>query len=158
MKTVRFTQVVERCGRPRVHTLWTTPQKDPELTRARKTGRVMTVHRERGKTDVGEIGLASTRDGRVQILVFPKSLARFAGARIVGIKFELVEQPKLVPATSSRQRSRPIRRARAVRRPAPIKPKPHGLRAGVREALAQLEKGNSAEARALLRRAVAHRR
>lgn len=101
-KTVRFTQVVERCGEPRVHTLWLPPEKDPEFKRARGANRVMTVETAgaTGKTDVGRIGFdpADTKPG--QFLIFPKSLQRFEGARVVGIKFDLVAQSKLAPATS----------------------------------------------------------
>lgn len=115
MKTVRFAQVVARGGKPRVHTLWLAPGKDPELARALKAHRVMTVRSPRGKTDVGEVGFdpEAARDGApFQLLIFPQSLARFAGARVVGIKFDLVEQPKLVPATPSPPASRGAIRVR----------------------------------------------
>ncbi|MDO8543858.1 MAG: hypothetical protein Q7S40_25730 [Opitutaceae bacterium] len=51
MNTVRFTQVVEKCGRPHVHTLWVTPEKDSEFMRAHKAGRVMTISHSGGKTE-----------------------------------------------------------------------------------------------------------
>lgn len=100
-KTVRFTQVVKRAGEPQVHTLWVAPAKDPELQRAEKAHRVMTVHASQvgGKTDVGVIGFDPEAGRAGQFLIFPKSLKSFAGARVVGIKFDLVEQPKLSAAT-----------------------------------------------------------
>lgn len=96
-KTVRFTQVVEHSGEPRVHTLWLPPAQDAELQRAQKAHRVMTVQPAApgGKADVGEVGLNARAGKPAQVLVFPKSLKRFEGARIVGIKFELVAHPKL---------------------------------------------------------------
>ena len=95
-KTVRFTRVVERSGQPRVHTLWLPPEQDREFKRARDTGRVMTITRgESGKTDVGLMGFDSARAEGGQFLIFPKSLERFAGARVVGIKFDLLAQPEL---------------------------------------------------------------
>lgn len=96
-KTVRFTQVVERSGKPQVHTLWLPPDKDPELKRAEHAHRVMRVGHgsQGGKTDVGTVGLESSAKPEGQVLIFPKSLKPFEGARIVGIKFDLVEQPKL---------------------------------------------------------------
>jgi hypothetical protein len=97
---VRFTQVVERVGEPHAHTLWLAPDKDPELKRALAGNRVMTIEPGAGggKTDVGHVGFDPRRSPLGQLLIFPKSLQRFAGARIVGIKFDLVEQPKLAPA------------------------------------------------------------
>lgn len=115
MKAVRFAQVVARSGRPHVHTLWIAPGKDAELARALKAQRVMTVRSPRGKTDVGEIGFApktARDDAPFQLLIFPKSLARFADARVVGIKFDLVAQPKLVAATASPPASSAMRRKR----------------------------------------------
>jgi hypothetical protein len=101
-KTVRFTQVVERSGQPQPHTLWLPPEKDPALKRAIAADRVMTIEAAAGggKTDVGVVGFDRAHAGNGQFLIFPKSLKRFAGARVVGIKFDLVEQPKLAaPAT-----------------------------------------------------------
>lgn len=95
-KTVRFTQIVERSGQPHVHTLWLPPEKDPELKRAIAAGRVMTVESGAGggKTDVGVVGFDAQHARDAQFLIFPKSVKAFDGARVVGIKFDLVEQPK----------------------------------------------------------------
>jgi hypothetical protein len=98
-KTVRFTQVVERSGEPQVHTLWLPPDKDPELQRAQKAHRVMTVEAgaSGGKADVGRVGFDPDSSRPAQFLIFPKSLKLFEDARVVGIKFDLVSQPKLAP-------------------------------------------------------------
>lgn len=99
-KTVRFAKVVERSGQPHVHTLWLPPEKDPELQRAQKAGRVMTVERSASgsKTDVGVVGFDPAGPKNAQFLIFPKSLKTFDGARVIGIKFDLVDQPKVAPA------------------------------------------------------------
>jgi hypothetical protein len=104
-KTVRFTRVVERSGQPHVHTLWLPPDKDPELKRAREAHRVMTLEtRPNGaKTDVGHVGFDDQPGANEQFLIFPKSLKPFEGARVIGIKFDLVEQPKLAPAQRARR-------------------------------------------------------
>lgn len=102
MKTVRFTRVVKRSGRPHVHTLWVAPDEDPELRRARAAHRVMTVRKsDTGKSDAGIVGFEPARDGSGQFLVFPKSLQPFAGSRVVGLKFDLVDQPKTIAAPSA---------------------------------------------------------
>ena len=56
---------------------------------------MLTVFRARGKTDYGVVGFEDSPEKTEQYLVFPKSLRRFDGARVVGVKFDLVEQPKL---------------------------------------------------------------
>lgn len=47
------------------------------------------------KTDFGTIGFDHERANGGQLLIFPKSLRRFSGARVIGIKFDLVQQPPL---------------------------------------------------------------
>jgi hypothetical protein len=102
--------VVARSGEPHVHTLWVAPEKDPEFSRARKADRVMTVQRGSGTTDFGTVGFEAGHAGEKQYLVFPKTLKRFAGARVVGIKFDLVTQPKAVPAKAEQIGRAPKRR------------------------------------------------
>jgi hypothetical protein len=97
VKTVRFSRVVETAGRPHVHTLWVAPDKDAEFKRARDAHRVMTLTAAHGKTEAGVVGYEE-RQQSSEFLIFPKSLARFDGARVVGIKFDLVEQPKFTAA------------------------------------------------------------
>ena len=127
-KTVRFTQVVERSGRPHSHTLWLAPDKDPELKRAIAAHRVMRIEPgpSGGKTDFGTVGFNASDSAGAQILIFPKSLKSFEGARVVGIKFDLVEQPKLENARApapkpARRRSSPPPPA-AARTPPPAAP------------------------------------
>ena len=101
-KSVRFTRVVQRCGKPQVHTLWLPPEKDPELRRAQRAHRVMTVapNTSGGKTDVGVVGFNLRAGKHGQFLIFPRSLKRFDGARVVGIKFDFVGQAKPAAAES----------------------------------------------------------
>ena len=118
-KTIRFAQVVERSGRPHVHALWVAPEKDPEFQRALKSHRVMTLEQPgRGKTDVGFIGFDPKRNAPHQLLIFPKSLKRFAGARVIGIKFDLLDQPPLAAAGRLEVRNRPPGKRRGARAPA----------------------------------------
>lgn len=118
-KTVRFSQVVERSGQPHVHTLWVAPEKDPELKRAQQAHRVMTIEPgASGKTDVGIVGFdRGQKDG--QLLIFPKSLQRFEGARVVGIKFDLVEQPKFAEAAALKDVTQPKNPRGKKHKPAP---------------------------------------
>ena len=86
----RFASVVEACGAPQVYTLWQPPGKDRQLqTRIRQT-RIMTIQRTGGGSDFGCVGFLE-RKGAIH-LQFPKSLKRFQDQRIVGIKWELVQE------------------------------------------------------------------
>lgn len=119
--TVRFARVVEACGQPQAHTLWVEPAKDRELHRAQEGHRVMTVHRARGKAEVGTIGFQPTAGKNEQYLIFPKSLRRFEGARVVGVKFDLIDQPKLAAVdTHAWIASRPTGSKKKPSLPAPI--------------------------------------
>ena len=73
-----------------------------------------------GKTDVGKIGFETGSGKPAQFLIFPKSLKSFEGARVVGIKFDLVAQPKLADvdplqhAKSARPRGKAPKDSRAT--------------------------------------------
>jgi hypothetical protein len=127
-KTVRFTRVVERSGRPHIHTLWLPPDKDPEFKRAREAHRVMTLEQTPGggKADFGIVGFDAKHDHGGQFLIFPKSIKPFEGARVVGVKFDLVEQPKLAPADVPKRKPPPREKssARHARKIVSFEPKP----------------------------------
>jgi hypothetical protein len=65
------------------------PAKDKTLQAAIKSDRVMTLYQQSGGTDHGVVGFEQGRSR--QFLVFPKPLKPFLGQRIVGIKYELIE-------------------------------------------------------------------
>jgi hypothetical protein len=92
IKTARFTAIVEAVGRPDVHILLTAPENDKVLQSAIKQNRVMTIEqgRSRGKADRGCLGFSPGQSR--QFLIFPKSLARFAGSSVVAINYELLKQ------------------------------------------------------------------
>ena len=87
VKTARFAELVEKCGEPESYTLWRLPREDPHLKKLVATHHIMTV-RNGGGADFGEVGLHERKGA--MYLKFPKSLKRFEGKRIVGIKWNLV--------------------------------------------------------------------
>jgi hypothetical protein len=91
MKTVRFSEVVESCGKPDTHLLLIEPAKDKILQAAIRSNRVMTVFQgsSTSKTDYGAVGFEEGSER--QFLLFPKTLKPFAGRRVVGIKYDLLE-------------------------------------------------------------------
>ena len=90
VKTARFSQIVEGCGKPQVYTLWQKPSTDRHLQAQMKKNRVMTVLKSETGTDLGIIGLKESKEARY--LIFPKSLKRFAEKRIIGVDWALVRE------------------------------------------------------------------
>jgi len=88
VKTARFSQVIEKCGKPQVYTLWQNPSADRHLQSQIKSNRVMTVQKSESGTDFGIVGFKERKGATY--LVFPKSLKRFADKRIVGIDWALI--------------------------------------------------------------------
>ena len=89
VKTARFSEMVEACGKPQTYTLWRKPEDDPHLKKLVAQNHVMTVHHSDESADFGEVGLHPRKGS--SYLVFPKSLKRFLDRRIVGIKWELMQ-------------------------------------------------------------------
>jgi hypothetical protein len=105
VSTVRFSKVVETCGKPDIHLLLIDPSKDKILQAAIKSDRVMTLYQESGSTDHGVVGFEQGRSR--QFLVFPKPLKPFLGQRIVGIKYDLLEEtPTPVRETVKKETSK----------------------------------------------------
>jgi hypothetical protein len=90
VKTVRFSQVVEGCGKPQAYTLWQKPATDRHLQTQVKQNRVMTILKSESGTDFGIIGLKESKQARC--LIFPKSLKAFADNRIIGINWAQVRE------------------------------------------------------------------
>jgi hypothetical protein len=90
VKTARFAQVVENCGKPQVYTLWQKPSTDHHLQSQVKKNRVMTILKSPSGTDFGLVGFKKSKDARY--LIFPKSLKRFADKRTVGIDWANVRE------------------------------------------------------------------
>jgi len=90
VKTARFAEVVEKSGEPHVYTLWQKPSTDRHLQSQLKNNRVMTILKSDSGTDFGIVGLKESKDARY--VIYPKSLKRFVGKRIIGIDWERVRE------------------------------------------------------------------
>jgi hypothetical protein len=90
IKTSRFSQLVENCGKPQVYTLWQPPAADRHLQAGVKKSRLMTILKSESGTDFGIVGFKESREARY--LIFPKSLKRFSSKRIIGIDWALVRE------------------------------------------------------------------
>jgi hypothetical protein len=87
-KTARFSQIIEKCGKPQAYTLWQKPSADRHFQAQLKNNRVMTILKRESGTDFGIAGFKEKRGA--SYLVFPKSLKRFENNRVVGIDWALV--------------------------------------------------------------------
>jgi hypothetical protein len=92
MQTVRFARIVETAGRPETALVFRKPEENKALMKAVREHRVMTMMPQivGTKAAQGEIGLVKEKNNIY--LVFPKSLKRFEGKRVVGIKFDLIRE------------------------------------------------------------------
>src|SRR6185369_5831242 len=99
-KEIRFQQLIKTAGRPTVVTLWTDPKLDRPFMRAVKENRVLTLIQEptSKRKDFGQTGFHPAP--HASYLVFPKSLP--PQSRVVGIKYELIDQPKVSDRVSTR--------------------------------------------------------
>jgi hypothetical protein len=90
MKSVRFSKVVEKSGKPEVYLLMS--ETDPDFNKALEAGKIMSLSDEThgSGTEYGTVGYDKKRHG--QLLMFPKSLKSFADSRIIGIKYDLLAE------------------------------------------------------------------
>lgn len=123
--------MVDACGTPEKVDLWTDPRADKSFMAAVRENRVMTLKQETvgTKKDFGTVGFLQERN--VSYLVFPKSLTAFAGRRIVGVRYELVDLPapvgRLVNNTQAKPRRAGVNRLpRSAIRSAESKHPPRG--------------------------------
>ena len=89
-KMVRFSQVIEKCGKPGVYTLWQKPSADRHLQAQLKNNRVMTILKTASETDFGIAGFKEKKGA--SYLLFPRSLKPFTDQRVVGIDWTLIRQ------------------------------------------------------------------
>ena len=90
IKTARFSQIIEKCGKPQVYTLWQKPSADRHFQVQIKNTRLMTILKSESGTDFGIVGFKESKEARY--LIFPKSLKRFAEKRLIGIDWALVRE------------------------------------------------------------------
>jgi hypothetical protein len=93
---VRFTQLVKASGRPHSATLWLAdPAKDPEFKKAIAENRILTIHHVNvgPKKESGEIGF--DKSAGASYLIFPKSLPLAKSTRVIGLKFNLLDEPEV---------------------------------------------------------------
>src|ERR1044071_6275623 len=101
-ETVRFTEVLKACGKPRYYLPFANPRTDKTFTKAERERRILSLKQSPTghQKDYGIIGVL--RERHVAYLIFSKSLSRFAGKRVVGIRYDqLDDADSLMPSNST---------------------------------------------------------
>jgi hypothetical protein len=92
-KEIRFAQLVKASGKPQTATLWSKPKKHSPFMEAVKQNRVLTVIQpHKSAKDFGLIGFHE--QPLASYFVFPKKLPSNSDARVVGIKYDLLNEPQ----------------------------------------------------------------
>ena len=92
--TIRFGDLVRSAGRPRTFSLWSgNAKKDRTLQQAIRSNRVLTVIQEPTSTrkPFGRIGYHQNESALY--LLFPRALAEDTESRVIGINFDLLDEP-----------------------------------------------------------------
>jgi hypothetical protein len=124
MKSVRFSKVVEKSGKPEVYLLMS--ETDPDFNKALKAGKIMSLSDEShgSGTEYGTVGYDKKRHG--QLLIFPKSLKAFSEAKIIGIKYDLFAEEDghhVEKSSSSPKKSSKTKKEKSVKPKPAMKPK-----------------------------------
>jgi hypothetical protein len=93
-KFARFHELVKQFGKPQPVTLWAKPEENRAFMKAVRENRVLTVSQppKGTKKDFGQIGFHLQPSA--SYLVFPRPLHKDAQLRVVGIKYDELEQPR----------------------------------------------------------------
>lgn len=99
-RETRFSLLVRKSGRPETAALWSQPEKNVPFMRAVKENRVLTVvQRHKGAKDFGLIGFHE--QPQASYFVFPKQLPTTLDGRVVGIKYDLIQERGLSDAPTA---------------------------------------------------------
>jgi hypothetical protein len=108
-KKLRFGDLVRNSGRPEMVTLWTDPTKDSRLAKAQKENRVLTVIQQQDhRKPFGVIGF-KPEAGNLYV-IFPQPLPKREDARVIGINYELLEQPVAAKPIGKKKVAAKVRR------------------------------------------------
>jgi hypothetical protein len=127
-KQVRFAKIVETGGKPEAYLPFGDPETDKAFMRAADEVKVVTIRQEptSKRKDFGIVGYVKER--YATYLVFPKSLRAFAGHRVVGIDYSVLESADVriggkVPGRAKAPEKRKAARDAEVSKPKEAKPK-----------------------------------
>jgi hypothetical protein len=137
-KTVRFADLVKKSGNPKQVTLWVEPREDRDFSEAISEGRVVTLFQQNvgSKKDYGLVGFFQ-KPGTV-FLVFPKPISYADETKVVGIKYEQVQEQEpegelFKPTPKNLKQKEPAQRKKQrAEQEEPKSQTKRGLRAGAK--------------------------
>ena len=138
-KEIRFSKLVQKAGKPEPMTLWTKPKDNQAFMKAINENRVVTVFQKPTgtKKDFGSVGFH--QEQFATYLVFPKPLPKLGEVHVIGIKYELLQEP---PA--SRTVRKKVESPKAVLKDA-VPAGSNALRNGVHKSKPEEESGKTFE-------------
>ena len=119
--TIRFGDLVRSSGRPQTFTLWSgDAKKDRTLQQAIRKQRVLTVFQEPTSTKkpFGQIGYHQNESAIY--LLFPRALTQDTESRVIGINFDLLDEP-VVKSSPSKRKELPTKAPAPKPQPKPQK-------------------------------------
>jgi len=92
VRTVRFSDLVKHFGPAHQVTLWSDPKSDKSFMRAIEENRVITItlHNVGPRKDFGVVGFDPKPSATY--VVFTKPLSAMNGTKVVGVKYDLLEE------------------------------------------------------------------
>jgi len=119
--TIRFRDLVKAAGKPEPKSLWLDPKQDRQFMQAVKQRRVMTIVQKPGKKDFGEVGFH--QQPHALYFVFPKTIMADANSKVIGITYDLVQEPQVKdPVSVEDLKKRPAKKSRLAAPPKKNKP------------------------------------
>jgi hypothetical protein len=99
--SVRFSEIVKTAGKPEIYLPLTDPRRDRNFMRAVQEERVLSLKQKPTETrkDFGVVGYVAERF--VSYLVFSRPLTSFKGKRVIGIKYEVMDEAPLSASKAS---------------------------------------------------------
>ena len=122
MKSVRFSKVVGKCGKPEVYLLMS--ETDPDFQKALEADKIMSLSNESHGSgrEYGTVGYDKKRHG--QLLMFPKSLKSFSEAKVIGIKYDLLAEQGEKDEKVTDRPTRPVKKPKEKAPPPSVHKKP----------------------------------
>src|SRR6266480_2321252 len=113
VRTVRFSDLIEHSGPAHQVTLWSDPKSDKTFTQAVEENRVITItlHNVGTRKDFGVVGFDPKPSATY--IVFAKPLSVAKGTKVIGVKYDLLEEAP-VKDPVSRFQLKPIPKVRAA--------------------------------------------
>ena len=143
---LRLNNLVSAAGKPEIVTLWQPPDKDPVFMKAVKENRVLTLIQEPTSKHKAYAIVGFHQQPYASYLIFPKPLPTDESLRVVGIKDELIAQPKVahqIPLGKAKIPKRPTLKLIEVDKTYNV----HVRRTAVLDSTIQIEAANQTEAR-----------